>query len=234
VPETSPAAGQKTQLTLTRFKVNTAGTSDVETQFTFTAMVNPSEFTHDHSITYNTSDPLGKNGAEVKFSGINAEKLRFSMVLDGTGVVPSAGPSGQRKDVKTLVAELKEVVCHYVPGEHEPSHVQVLWGTLIFFGRMDSMSIKYTLFKPSGEPLRAKADLSFVSSMSKKEIELLANRSSPDLSHSVLVVAGDTLPLLCHRIYKDASYYPEVARFNKLGDFRRLVPGLRLHFPPLG
>ena len=45
---------------------------------------------------------------------------------------------------------------------------------------------------------------------------------------------GDTLPLLCDRIYSDPSYYPDVARFNNLSDFRRLQPGQRLHFPPLG
>jgi nucleoid-associated protein YgaU len=69
--------------------------------------------------------------------------------------------------------------------------------------------------------------------MSKEEESLKANRSSPDLSHTVEVQAGDTLPLLCHRIYKDAAYYPEVARANNIVDFRTLKPGLRLHFPPL-
>ena len=62
---------------------------------------------------------------------------------------------------------------------------------------------------------------------------LLANRTSPDLSHRVQVCEGDTLPLLCHRIYGDASYYPEVARFNRLQGFRHLPAGLQLDFPPL-
>ena len=52
-------------------------------------------------------------------------------------------------------------------------------------------------------------------------------------SHRVLVKEGDTLPLLCHEIYGDAWYGPQVARFNHLADFRRLVPGTQLHFPPL-
>ena len=107
-------------------------------------------------------------------------------------------------------------------------------GTIIFFGRLDAMSVRYTLFKPSGAPLRARVELSFVGTMSKKEGELVSNKSSPDLSHTVTVVEGDTLPLLCDRIYSDPSYYPDVARFNNLSDFRRLQPGQRLHFPPLG
>jgi len=39
--------------------------------------------------------------------------------------------------------------------------------------------------------------------------------------------------LMCYRIYRDASYYPEVARHNGLTDFRNLVPGTRVSFPPL-
>jgi nucleoid-associated protein YgaU len=50
----------------------------------------------------------------------------------------------------------------------------------------------------------------------------------------VLAVAGDTLPLLCARIYGDSSYYTDVARFNGLADVRSLRAGQRLHFPPLG
>ena len=106
--------------------------------------------------------------------------------------------------------------------------------TLIFFGRLESMATQYTLFKPSGDPLRAKVDLGFTGFMSTKEAELVSNRSSPDLSHRIEVRQGDTLPLLCSRIYGDPLYYLDVARFNGLSDFRRLTPGAKLHFPPLG
>ena len=139
----------------------------------------------------------------------------------------------QMDKVKSQVAQLTKVVYRYVGEKHEPPHVRLLWGSLIFFGRLESMSTQYTLFKPSGEPLRAKVDLSFVGAMSKKEGELVSNRSSPDLSHRVLVREGDTLPLLCDRIYGDPGYYIDVARFNSLTDFRRLEPGRELRFPPL-
>ena len=109
----------------------------------------------------------------------------------------------------------------------------VLWGSQIFVGRLTSMKVDATLFKASGEPLRAKLDLEFKSYVSSEEEALRANRSSPDMSHLVEVRAGDTLPLLCYRIYRDSSYYLEVARYNNLTDFRDLEPGRKLHFPPL-
>lgn len=230
----TPAFGQKTQLTLTRAYIRPEGTLTIDSSVSFTAMVNPSELSHEHSITYNTRPTLGQVASDAKFSAFNPDKLKFSIVLDGTGVVPSASPGAAPKDVQTLLGQLNQVVYSYVSNKHEPSHVRVLWGTIIFFGRLDAMSVRYTLFKPSGDPLRARVELSFVGTMSKKEGELVSNKSSPDLSHTVTVVEGDTLPLLCDRIYSDPSYYPEVARFNNLSDFRRLQPGQRLHFPPLG
>ena len=111
--------------------------------------------------------------------------------------------------------------------------MRLLWGSLIFFGRLTSMSAEYTLFKPSGEPLRATVKLALKGSSSKEENRLKANKSSPDLTHTVEVREGDTLPLLCHRIYNDCSYYPEVAKANRLSSFRHLRAGTRLHFPPL-
>lgn len=227
------ATGQKTRLLMTRYSVNSDGTIALEPAVSFTVMINPADFKHSCGIAYDKQKAQGEAAADPKFSAVDDEKVSFAIVLDGTGVVPPSTPGEARKDVKTCLADLNKVVYQYVGSKHEPPHVRLLWGTLIFFGRLESMSVNYTLFKPSGDPLRAKVDLSFVGAMSKKEAELVSNRSSPDLSHRVLVREGDTLPLLCDRIYGDSGYYLDVAAFNRLADFRRLRPGTQLHFPPL-
>ncbi|HUG26168.1 peptidoglycan-binding protein [Piscinibacter sp.] len=227
-----PATGQKTRLLMTRYSVSSDGTIALDSSTTFTVMLNPADFKHSFGISYDKQKKQGEPAADPKFSAVDAEKVNFSIVIDGTGAVPAeAGTT--RQDVKAQLAQLNKVVYQYVGEKHEPPHVRLLWGTLIFFGRLESMTTNYTLFKPSGDPLRAKVDLGFVGAMSKKEAELVSNRSSPDLSHRVLVREGDTLPLLCHRIYGDSWYYLDVARFNRLVEFRNLKPGLELHFPPL-
>jgi len=88
-------------------------------------------------------------------------------------------------------------------------------------------------FRPDGEPLRAKVDLTFVSFVDAKAATLKADRQSSDLAHHHSVKAGDTLPLLCHRIYGDARYCLQVDRYNELTHFSQLVPGTLLAFPPL-
>lgn len=225
--------GSKTRLTLTRYTMSASGTISIDSSASFTVMLNPSEVAHNRGISYDNTKAQGESGTEKKFNAVEPEKMSFSIMLDGTGVVPPPSLFATVKDVMTLLRELKTVVYQYQGGKHEPGCVRVLWGSVIFYGRLESMNTTYKLFKPSGDPLRAKVDLSFVGTMSKQEAELLANRSSPDLSHVVEVRQGDTLPLLCQRIYGDSTYYLDVARFNNLVDFRNLRPGGKLHFPPL-
>ena len=219
-------------LSITRCNIDLAtGKVDVISGATYKLLINPAEFSHDRSICYNTKRTLGQNGNPVRFSAVNPDKIAFSLVFDGTGAVPPQ--KGTPADVAGQVEAISGIVYTYKGDRHEPSHVQILWGTLIFYGRLQSMSLNYTLFTSGGAPLRARSDMSFLGFVSAEEGRLTADRSSPDLSHSVLVVDGDTLPLLCQRVYGDSRYYPEVAVFNGLREFRRLQPGSRLHFPPL-
>ena len=228
------ANGSKTKLLMTQFTVRPDGTTQLQPGVRFEAMINPAEFKYSSGISYDKQKTLGEASANPKLSAVDDEKVNFTLVLDGTGVVPiGTGARTTPVDVKTHLAQLNKVAYQYVGTRHEPPHVRLLWGSLIFFGRLESMTTQFTLFKPSGEPLRAKVDMGFVGAMSKRESELVSNRSSPDLSHRVLVREGDTLPLLCDRIYGDPGYYIDVAAFNKLPDFRRLEPGRHLHFPPL-
>ncbi len=226
------STGLKKKLTLTSCTVDKSGKVTVGSD-KFEVMLNPSAYSHEHSISYSQQKTFGQLGSDTKFNAVNAEKVTFDIVIDGTGVVNLPIPGVGSPDVKTQIQQLNSIVYKYDGNDHQPKHVRLLWGSLIFFGRLQSMSVQYTLFKPSGEPLRAKVKLAFSGFMSKEEEALKANRSSPDLSHVVEFKAGDTLPLLCYRIYKDSSYYLEVARINNLTHFRDIELGTKLHFPPL-
>lgn len=231
MPDTSTST--KSRMTIVRYTVDKTGTTAIDDSVSFKVMLNPADVKHNRAIVYDETKAQGAPAIDPKFAAAGVETLAFALVVDGTGVAPLL-PGETRRDVKTQLDQLNKVVYQYVGNQHEPGRVRLLWGTLIFFGRMQTMSTHYTLFKPSGAPLRAKVDLSFLGAMSKRETELVSNLSSPDLTHLVEVRDGDTLPLLCNRIYGDPGYYLDVARFNQLTDFRKLKPGGKLHFPPLG
>lgn len=213
------------------------GTVDADA---FTAMLNPSSFKHDKCINYagvskkegkQEGTPMGSAGGMPKFKHMGNEKVSFSLTLDGTGVVPPADKNSG--GISKKVDALNKAVYEYKGTNHEPNVVQLVWGAFCFHGRLTSMSMEFNLFMPSGEPLRAKVSLEFTGYMSIKEEALETNKTSPDLTHSIEVKAGDTLPLLCHRVYKNSAYYLEIAKVNGITNFRNIRPGMRLLFPPL-
>ncbi|MDQ1811707.1 peptidoglycan-binding protein [Massilia sp. CCM 9210] len=206
----------------------------------FEVQINPASYQHRLSVQYNQCPTLGQPGATPKFSAVNPEKLTLpQLILDGTGVVSLIDASslmstgGLSASVTDMLAALRALVYDYQGDIHEPNVLRFVWGDMNFIGVVESMDIDYTLFKPSGQPLRAKVTLGVLAMASPKKIEQSATRSSPDLSHLVAVRAGDTLPLLCERIYADPGYYMEVARVNGLVGFRALTPGMVLRFPPI-
>jgi nucleoid-associated protein YgaU len=205
----------------------------------FTVMMNPNGYSHTYSITYSKKKPQGAAGNDTKFAAVNPDKINFQVWIDGTGVVrdysqkSAAKTKRSQDDVKTQLKNLNGVIYQYKGVDHEPRVVRLLWGSMIFYGRLASMKVDYKLFKPNGEPLRALVTLDFTGFVSKGEEAKKAKRSSPDLTHVVVVKAGDTLPLLCNRIYSDCSYYLEVARANGISHFRDIKPGQKLYFPPL-
>jgi len=222
-------SGQKALLKISGCKVSKGGISVDGARPVFKALINPSGYDHQHTVRFTKNETLGQAGDEAKFNAVQPEKLNLkALVLDGTGAVP-----GTKIPVKQQVESLRNTVYTYVGINHEPPIVQVAWGSLVFYGRAESLKFDYTLFAPNGEPLRAKISLSFVEYTSAAEAVKEKQPSSPDLTHLVVVKAGDTLPLLCERIYRDPLYHLAVARINGLTMVRQLEPGMSLRFPPL-
>jgi Contractile injection system tube protein len=225
-------SGSLEKMTITAYEKDDFKTSAGK----FSAYINPATYSHRYQISYNNVQAQGSSKAAWTYSKTCAEEVAFELVFDGTGVIPSPIPGLVPFTANGVVKQIKEfrdLVFKYSSRIHSPKFVQLAWGTLLFNCRLESLTINYTLFKPDGTPLRARANCSFVGFTSELQAQLEARMSSPDVSHVLTVKAGDTLPLMCYRIYGSSSYYAEVARVNGLTDFRRLMVGSRLLFPPL-
>jgi hypothetical protein len=203
----------------------------------FSAHINPAKYTHGYKVLYNEVQAQGSSGGAPTFNRTRADKVTFELVFDGTGVVPSSLPGvvpSAGDGVSEQLAAFKKIVFTYNGNIHSPNYLKLVWGTLLFKCVMSTMSVSYTLFKPDGTPLRARAQATFVGCSDEVELQLKARKSSPDLTHAVTVKGGDTLPLLCDRVYGSGRYYTQVARANGLTGFRRLAVGTTLLLPPLG
>lgn len=198
----------------------------------FEVMINPETYSHTYSINYTDRKKMGSNAQASDFNQMAKEKLSFKIVLDSTGVVPLS-EANKGKDVKQMIKDLKGIVYDYQGKIHQPYFIELLWGVLLFKGRLDNLSIEYKMFKSDGTPLRANVSLSFIGYISEEMAAAQANQSSPDMTHIVTIKEGDTLVGLCQSIYGKSKYYLKVAERNNLTNFRYLIPGSRLSFPPL-
>lgn len=196
----------------------------------FEALINPETYTLDYKVKTSEKQGQGSSSAQAKFEYTLPEELSFEFLFDNTGIIDGKPkPDGVFDDVN----HFRQLLTGYQGSSHEPYHLKLVWGNLVFKGRAVELGITYKLFNPNGQPIRAVAKVKFKGSIEEKKRALQENKSSPDLSHVRRVKAGDTLPLMCYRIYGEPKYYLQIAEANGLANFRFLVPGTDLIFPPL-
>lgn len=222
-----PATGKKQKLRITTCLVNKGVPQYDKNGNKFECMINPSSYQQTSGISYRKVKPLGGR-TEEKFDKYEPEKFSFKdFILDGTGVV-----AGATEPVKNQVKQLRMAAYNYVNKENDSPIVHISWGPLSRFARLDSITVDYTLFKPNGEPLRAKVNLSFRTYTSSTEFAKLEAREEAEKGQVVETKNGDTLANLCQEIYGDSKYYLEVAKFNNLSSISNIKPGTVLRFPP--
>jgi hypothetical protein len=197
----------------------------------FEALINPESYMLAYKLKFSAGGQgQGSSGKQLKYEYTEPEEISFEFLFDNTGIIDGNPRDSIADDLK----QFKQVLVDYKGDAHEPRHFKLVWGeNSIFKGRVTELAITYKLFRPDGTPVRAVAKVTFKSSIEEQKRAAKENKSSPDLTHVRKVRRGDTLPLMCQRIYGDSRYYLQVASFNGLDNFRSLQPGMSLRFPPL-
>jgi phage tail protein X len=183
-------------------------------------------------VEYQESQGQGTSTAQQRFTVKKPEEISFELLIDGTGILDGK-PRSDGGDISADITKLRDLLLKYEGDIHEPKHFQVVWGTGLYKGRCTGLNISYKLFNPGGKPIRAVCKVTFKGSVEDNLRTAEERRSSPDLTHYRVVQQGDTLPLMCYRIYGSSAYYLQVARVNGLTNLRNLQPGTELFFPPI-
>jgi Contractile injection system tube protein len=193
----------------------------------FRSYVNPNEITLAYEMEYDAAQGSGTTGSRMNFKKMKPGDLALTFFLDGTGA------NGERIDVQQKIEEF-QTVTGYNGDIHRPNYLKVSWGTLtVKRCVLKSASIAYKLFQPNGVPLRAVITASFTDNSDDTTRVAMAQDQSPDLTHLRVIKAGDKLPVLCNEICGDPRLYLRVAQANGIDDFRNILPGMRIFFPPL-
>lgn len=209
----------------------------------FTTLLNPEKYVFKYKVEQNRRQASGTSANSPRYNRTPPEDLDLEFIFDRTGVLINYGDHTTTDDDELSVDEgvgvaddvdlFKRVVFDYNGDEHRPNYLIISWGALLFKGVLTNMDITFKLFTPDGKPLRATATAKFNGFIEDNLRVAIENNSSPDLTHVRIVKEGDTLPLMTYRIYGDSKYYLEVAKANKISNFRKLNVGQKIFFPPI-
>jgi hypothetical protein len=197
----------------------------------FEAQINPEKYSETFSVEFDTKQKVNPVGITARYTGQGPGNMSLDFVLDDTGVLFEA-TKGRQNTVVARIKAFKAVAYDFDGSIHRPRYLRVLWGSLKFDCVLKKLDIDYTLFSPSGRPLRAILKAEFLHYAAADKMELQGRKQSSDLTHARRVAAGDTLPLMCQRVYGDSALYLQVASVNNLTNFRRLTENQMIQFPP--
>ena len=173
-----------------------------------TAMINPENYTLETKVEFNNGQAAGTSGSQPRFEKKPPGELAFEFLYDNTGIIDGK----KRDDISDDLAKLNDFLMGYDGDIHQTRFFKFVWGTSLMKGVCSSLSITYKLFNPDGKPIRAICKVTIREVAEEEQRVLSENNSSPDLTHFRIVKKGDTLPLMCFKIYGDSKYYIQVAQ----------------------
>jgi hypothetical protein len=116
---------------------------------------------------------------------------------------------------------------------HAPPVCLFVWGAYVFPCLIERASKKFTMFLPTGIPVRATLSVTLREYVDPHLLTKGTPLSSPDRSKSRVLKQGDSLWLLAAQEYGDLTQWRVIADANHLANPRILEPGKEIIIPPL-
>jgi len=186
-------------------------------------LFNPSEYTLDIQNNYKETKPAGLEEPIPQFVNGLARTLSMELYFD-------TYTDGGGSDVS---AKTKQFTKMLGIGDHEPPHVEFRWGEFAFYGVVEKMVQRFTMFRSDGVPVRARITVTF------KGVKPLADqlkdppRNSSDKTKRRTVTADTSIWLIAAKEYGDPRCWRLIAQRNRIDDPSAIPPGTPLVVPPL-
>jgi hypothetical protein len=203
-------------------------------------LFNPNSYSISKSVTWSgpsssagggNSQPtvVTTNAPVLSFGGGGSRVLSLELFFD---VTEMAGATPPVKDVRALTNKIVALTL-IDPEVQRPPTCEVSWGTqpkdsdFPFIGVVSSLTQRFTLFRETGEPIRANLTVTFTEFL---DPEVSQRGTDPEMTTRT-VKRGDTLSGISADVYKDPTRWRVIAEANELDDPRGLEIGATLRIP---
>ncbi len=200
---------------------------------TLICLFNPTEYTVAKQNNWQVKGVVGRNVPKVDFTGGGARSMSVELLFD-----VFENPLGDVRDhterlwAMTLIDPNQK---NTQTNKARPPHVLFQWGENWHFrAAITNLSIRYTLFRSNGVPVRATASLTLLEAIdaTAQPGTNPTSRAEPGLKRRV-VRPRDTLATLAHEEYGSPSHWRAIAEANGIDDPLDLRPGQLLSIPNL-
>jgi nucleoid-associated protein YgaU len=203
---------------------------------TIKALFNPEKYTVSKSVQFAEIGIPGLDSPVVQYVRGQNERITMELFFDTTdnGMVDNV------VDVRTKTLAIYKLL-KVNTDTHAPLRVLLKWGDagqLTSFGTsippwlvLESVSEEFTVFSPSGVPLRARLQVAFREAWTIEEQLQETPRHSSDRTSLRRAKRGETLSHIAAEEYNDPREWRAIADANDLGNPRFLEPGMLLTIP---
>ncbi len=201
---------------------------------------NPNQISYTKSTNWKSTPTFNKNIPVAEFGGGQADKLSMKLYFDTSML------SGT--DVRTFLGPLINLTRLVDNGKNsankrtKPPLCRFMWGTfssqsgMSFQAYLEQISVTFSMFLPDGTPVRAEADVTFVSVKETTDSGSMPaqNPTSRSEARKLWVVAeGETLDWIAYKEYGKPAHWRHIAQSNNLQDPMNLKTGTVLKLTPL-
>ncbi len=203
----------------------------------FELMYNPTTYSREYSNVFEEVEVDGSQKT-LKYKQTESPTMTFEFLFDALGTSVSGSSLMARqilveKRTDKVIDKFLGFAFKVQGNTHNPRYLRLQWGDFLFEGRAEKATVTHKLFDTYGYPIRSTVNCTFKTHKSLDQQAKETNKQSPDLTKQKLVGKEDTLPLLSFDEYQSTRFYLELARVNRINNFRSLRSGQKLVFPPV-
>jgi nucleoid-associated protein YgaU len=192
---------------------------------------NPKEYSIQKSATWSRpTNKSAKSSTKPEFGGVQPQSVSMELFFDDW----EQSDANLLDDIKTLIGWLKPTADSINKKKPQPQILKFQWGSnqslSEFKGFLKSVSVKYTMFKSDGKPVRATANIA-LEEVPDEPKPTNPTSGSPAGRRTYVLAAGDSLHSVAYAEYGDPTLWRALAIFNRIDDPLRVGPGVRLLLP---
>jgi Contractile injection system tube protein/LysM domain len=191
---------------------------------TIDVLFNPEQYSIDRTNQFASQAIPGQQSPVIQF--VRGESATLSLDLFFDTYTYKKGEDVRK--YTNLVSDLLNIN----PDMHAPPICSFNWGKLKFYGVIERVNKRFTMFNEQGIPVRATVGVTFRSVPTSKE-ENNVFRNSPDKTKRRIVKEGDTLWMFAAKEYGDPALWRVIADANKIENPRILKLGTEIVIPQL-